>query len=144
MSRSGVLSTIDSLLSGVSSPSFISVYQGEPLSIPATPSVAFWITSHEELFTTLADSSTSTEFTIQCYWRMQSSPNVRETVEGEVWDAIVNIKTALRGDSNLSGNCTDSMPQNADIGFSEIGGIAYRTVTIPYSVEIYGEVPIVP
>ena len=75
---------------------------------------------------------------------MQSSPDVRETIEAEVWDAIVNIKTALRGDSNLSGNCTDSNPLDAEVSYEEIGGIVYRLATIPLEVEIYGESVITP
>ena len=144
MSRSGVISTIDSLLSGVSSPTFAAVYQGEPLSIPTTPIAAFWIEAHDELFTTLGDSSTTALFTIQCYWRMQTTPDVRETIEAEVWDAIVNIKIALRGDSNLSGNCTDSSPGNTEVSYEEIGGNVYRIATIPFEVEIYGEAVITP
>tara|TARA_R110002012_G_scaffold72036_3_gene184354 strand:+ start:5503 stop:5937 length:435 start_codon:yes stop_codon:yes gene_type:complete len=144
MSRSGVISTIDTLLSGVTSPTFAAVYQGEPLSIPTTPVAAFWLEAHNELFTTFGDSSTTATFTIQCYWRMQSSPDVRETIEAEVWDAIVNIKTALRGDSNLSGNCTDSNPLDAEVSYEEIGGIVYRLATIPLEVEIYGESVITP
>ena len=144
MSRSGVLSTIDSLIGGVSSPTFAAVYQGEPLSIPTTPVAAFWLEDHSELFTTLGDASTVATFTIRCYWRMVESPDVRETIEAEVWDAIVNIKTALRGDANLSGNCTDSNPTEASIEFEEIGGNVYRTITIGFEVEIYGEMSIVP
>ena len=144
MSRSGVLSTIDSLISGVTSPTFTAVYQGEPLSIPTTPVAAFWLEDHSELFTTLGDASTVATFTIRCYWRMVESPDVRETIEAEVWDAIVNIKTALRGDSNLSGNCTDSNPIDAEISYEEIGGIVYRLATIPLEVEIYGESVITP
>jgi len=144
MTRAGVLSTIDSLISGVSSPTFTAVYQGEPLSIPTTPVAAFWLEAHDELFTTLGDSSTTAMFTIQCYWRMQTSPDVRETIEAEVWDAIVNIKTALRGDSNLSGNCTDSSPLDAEVSYEEIGGNVYRIATIPFEVEIYGEMSITP
>ena len=144
MSRSGAITTIDSLLSGVTSPTFTAVYQGQPLSIPTTPIAAFWLNTHEEDFTTLTDSSTIATFLITCYWRMQPSPDVRETIEGEVWDAIVNIKSALRGDSALSGNCTDSRPGTATVGFEDFGAAIFRTVTIPFEVDIYGEVQIVP
>lgn len=144
MSRSGVLTTIDSLIDGVTSPDFAVVYRGEPLSIPTTPVAAFWLEEHNELFTTLGDASTVATFMIRCYWRMVESPDVRETIEAEVWDAIVNIKTALRGDANLSGNCTDSNPTEASIDFEEIGGNVYRTVSIGFDVEIYGEMSITP
>ena len=101
-------------------------------------------TGQREDFTTLGDSSTIAEFTIRCYWRMQASPDMRESIEAEMWDAIVGIKTALRADSNLSGNATDSRPGDASAGYIEIGGLVFRQVSIPFSVNIYGESPIVP
>ena len=144
MSRSGVLSTIDSLISGVSSPTFTAVYQGEPLQVPTTPIAAFWISSQSEDFQTLGDASTTLELMIQCYWRQQLSPNVRESIELEIYDAIVSIKTALRGDSNLSGNCTDSRPGTATVGIQVVGGTPFRTLSIPFFVDVYGEETITP
>ena len=144
MSRAGVLSTIDSLISGVSSPTFTAVYQGEPLQVPTTPIAAFWISSQSEDFQTLGDASTTLELMIQCYWRQQLSPNVRESIELEIYDAIVSIKTALRGDSNLSGNCTDSRPGTATVGIQVGGGTPFRTLSIPFFVDVYGEETITP
>ena len=144
MSRAGVLSTIDSLISGVSSPTFPAVYQGEPLQVPTTPIAAFWISSQSEDFQTLGDASTTLELMIQCYWRQQLSPNVRESIELEIYDAIVSIKTALRGDSNLSGNCTDSRPGTATVGIQVVGGTPFRTLSIPFFVDVYGEETITP
>ena len=144
MSRAGVLSTIDSLISGVSSPTFTAVYQGEPLQVPTTPIAAFWISSQSEDFQTLGDASTTLELMFQCYWRQQLSPNVRESIELEIYDAIVSIKTALRGDSNLSGNCTDSRPGTATVGIQVVGGTPFRTLSIPFFVDVYGEETITP
>ena len=144
MSRAGVLSTIDSLISGVSSPTFTAVYQGEPLQVPTTPIAAFWISSQSEDFQTLGDASTTLELMIQCYWRQQLSPNVRESIELEIYDAIVSIKTALSGDSNLSGNCTDSRPGTATVGIQVVGGTPFRTLSIPFFVDVYGEETITP
>ena len=83
MSRAGVLSTIDSLVGGISSPTLTAVYQGEPLSIPTTPVAAFWLEEHNELFTTLNDASTQVDFVIRCYWRIQPSPEDRKSVVRE-------------------------------------------------------------
>ena len=96
------------------------------------------------MFETFGDASTTAVFTISCYWRQQLSPDVRESIEDEIWDAAVNIKTALRGDSNLSSNCTDSRPGNAVIDIEVMGGQPFRTLTIPFEVEIYGEETITP
>ena len=139
-----MLATIDSLISGVSSPTFTAVYQGEPLQVPTTPIAAFWISSQSEDFQTLGDASTTLELMIQCYWRQQLSPNVRESIELEIYDAIVSIKTALRGDSNLSGNCTDSRPGTATVGILVVGGTPFRTLSIPFFVDVYGEETITP
>ncbi len=142
MTRAGAIAAIDTALSSVTNPTFTAVYIGEPLSIPTTPMAAFWLTSHVEDFTTLGDSSTVAEFTIRCYWRMQTSPNVRETIEDEIWDTIVAVKTALRADSALGTNATDSRPGDATCGYIEIGGLVFRQATIPFTVNIYGESPI--
>lgn len=139
MSRAGVISAIESALGSVTNPTLTAIYIGEPLSIPTTPIAAFWLTSHRENFQTLGDASTVAEFTIRVYWRMQQSPNVRETIEAEMWDAVVAIKTALRADSALGGNATDSRPSDASFAYAEIGGNVYRIATIPFSVDIYAE-----
>ena len=84
------------------------------------------------------------EFMVRCYWRMQVSPDMRQSIEGEIWDAIVGIKTALRADSNLTGNATDSRPGDASTGYIEIGGLVFRQASIPFDVNIYGESTITP
>jgi hypothetical protein len=61
-----------------------------------------------------------------------------------MWDAIVGIKTALRADSELGGNATDSRPGDATTGYIELSGVAFRQVTISFEVDIYGEYPIAP
>lgn len=144
MTRAGVITSIQDAIGNVSTPVFAAVYVGEPLSIPTVPCAAFWLTNHREDFETLGDSSTTAEFVIRLYWRMQTSANVRETVEAEMWDAVVAVKTELRGDSNLGGNATDSKPGDASFGYLEISGNVYRTATIPLNVYMYGESDIDP
>ena len=142
MSRSGVLDRIDALLGTVSDPQFVSVIRGEPLSISGTPSVAFWITGRTVRELTLADASSNTEIMIRAYFRMQQSQDVRESLELNIWDAIVNIDTALRSDSDLAGNASDIEIGDASTGYTEIGGVAYRTVDIALSILLLGEVSI--
>ena len=144
MTRAGLLNTIDSLLGSVSNPTFAAVLRGEPLMIPTTPIAAFWLTQHEEDFTTLGDASTTAEFTIQCYWRMTSAQDVRESLELEIWDAISGVKSALRGDAALSGNCTDSRPGFATTGYIDLSGVTFKVASIPFFVEIYGSETITP
>jgi|TARA_R100000049_G_C1916838_1_gene62929 hypothetical protein len=144
MSRSGAIDRIDALLATVSDPAFTAVMRGEPLSIPGTPMLAFWLTGREDTSMTLTDVSSTTSFTVRAYLRMQSSQDVRESIELDLWDAMVNIDTALRSDANLAGNVTDSDVGDCNVGYTEIGGVIYRTVDIPFSVQIYGEISITP
>jgi hypothetical protein len=135
---------IDALLGTVSDPSFGAVLRGEPLSIARTPTVAFWLTSREVSFMTLKDVSSFTQFTVRAYFRMQVSQDVRESTELDIWDAVVNIDSALRGDSDLAGNVQDMEIGTATTAYIEIGGIVYRTIEIPLTVEIMSEVTITP
>ncbi len=144
MSRSGALDRIDTLLASVTSPTFGSVLRGEPMSIPETPTVAFWFAGRDVDFTTLRDVSSISEFTIRAYWRLQISKNIREDIELDLWNAAVNIPAALRGDSDLSGNVTDMVIGGSTTAFTEMGGIAYRTLDVPVTLEIYSEVTITP
>ncbi len=144
MSRSGVIDRIDALLASVSSPTFGEVLRGEPMMLSQTPSVAFWLANREVEFLTLGDASSLTEFTIRAYWRLQVSRDIREDVELEVWNAIVNIDTALRGDSDLAGNADNIVIGTASTGYTDMGGVAYRTLEISLSVQIMGEVTITP
>ena len=135
---------IDAVLGTVSDPSFGAVLRGEPLSIARTPTVAFWLTSREVSFMTLKDVSSFTQFTVRAYFRMQASQDVRESTELDIWDAVVNIDSALRGDSDLAGNVQDMEIGTATTAYIEIGGIVYRTIEIPLTVEIMSEVTITP
>ena len=144
MSRAGALTRIDALLSSVNDPQFAAVMRGEPLGISGTPLCAFWLTGRTTTAMTLRDTITETTFTIRVYFRMQSSGDVRESIEEELWDAATNIDVALRGDADLSGNVSDSNVGNAVTGYTNIGGVAYRTLDIPFTVEIMGDVTITP
>tara|TARA_B100000745_G_C20070679_1_gene365469 strand:+ start:109 stop:543 length:435 start_codon:yes stop_codon:yes gene_type:complete len=144
LSRSGALDRIEALLDGVTDPNFIIVARGEPLSISATPMVAFWLSSREVTFLTFTNASTTTEITIRVYFRMQASQDMRGTTELDVWDAMVNIDTALRSDSNLSDNISDMEIGPCNTGYMEIGGVAYRTMDVILTLEILDEVAITP
>ncbi len=118
MSRSGALDRIDTLLGTVSDPTFTAVLRGEPLAIAGSPTAAFWVQGREVDFLTLKDVSSITEITIRAYFRMQGSPDIREDLELNIWDAIVNIDTALRGDSDLSGNVNEIEIGSASTGYT--------------------------
>jgi len=144
VSRSGALAQIDTLLSAISDPAFVAVYRGEPLAISGSPVLAFWLTGRREAFETLGDVGSVVTATIRAYFRMQDSADVRESIEEEVWDAMYQIDSQLRSDADLGGNVTDSSVGAATVGYQNMSGGVFRTVSIPYEMEIMGEVTIGP
>jgi len=81
---------------------------------------------------------------VRAYFRLQASADVRESIELELWDSMVEVDTKLRSDANLDGNCTDSTVGSATVSTLEVSGSLYRTATIPFSIQIYEEVTITP
>ena len=114
------------------------------MSISQTPVLAFWINGRSVDFLTLADESSRVDMTIRAYFRMQVSQDVRESVELDLWDAAVNIDTALRGDSDLAGNVTDIEIGDMSTAYTDMGGVAYRTLDVPLTLILMGDVAITP
>ena len=144
MSRSGALSQIDTLLSTISDPAFVAVYRGEPLAIAGSPVLAYWLTGRIAAFETLGDIGSRVSVMVRAYFRMQDSPDVRESIEEAVWDAMYQIDAKLRSDANLGSNVTDSNVGPATIGYVNMGGGVFRTVSVPFEMELMGEVTITP
>ena len=61
-----------------------------------------------------------------------------------MWNAMANIETALRSDTDLAGNVSDASFGDMTTAYLEVSGTVYRVVDIPYSVEILGETTITP
>ena len=144
MSRSGALSQIDTLLSTISDPAFVAVYRGEPLAIAGSPVLAYWLTGRIAAFETLGDIGSRVSVMVRAYFRMQDSPDVRESIEEAVWAAMYQIDAKLRSDANLGSNVTDSNVGPATIGYVNMGGGVFRTVSVPFEMELMGEVTITP
>ena len=144
MSRAGAIAQIDTLLSTITDPAFTTVVRGEPLAISGSPMLAFWITGRTSDFETLTDIGSRTSVLVRAYFRMQDSQDVRESIEEEVWDTMVQGDTKLRSDANLGGNVTDSSVGAATVGYINMSGGVFRAVSIPFEMEILGEVTITP
>jgi|TARA_R110002020_G_scaffold184738_4_gene381862 hypothetical protein len=144
MSRSGALDRIDALLSEITDPPFVGVIRAEPLALAGTPVVCFWISGRQDRYETLGDIGSTTTVLIRAYWRLQSSRVIQEAVELDIWDAAVNIDSQLRSDANLAGNVTDSRVGAGSVQIMQVGDAFYRTLTVPYEMDIYGEVTITP
>ena len=138
------MARIDALLSGISDPVFTAVYQGEPLAISSTPVLAFWLTGQEVTAGTMTSQGTTTRLTVRAYFRMQVSPDIRESMEEDVWDAMTNIHSALVADIELNGHASDLRIGIAEAGFIEIGGNAFRTVSVPIEVDILEVITVAP
>jgi hypothetical protein len=144
LSRSGAIAQIDTLLSTISDPAFVAVYRGEPLAIAGSPVLAYWMTGRTNDFETLGDIGSRVAVMVRAYFRMQDSPDVRESIELAVWDAMYQIDAKLRSDADLGGNVTDSSVGAATIGYTTMSGGVFRTVSVPYEMELMGEVTITP
>lgn len=144
MSRSGAIAQIDTLLSTISDPAFVAVYRGEPLAIAGSPVLAYWMTGRTNDFETLGDIGSRVAVMVRAYFRMQDSPDVRESIELAVWDAMYQIDVKLRSDADLGGNVTDSSVGAATIGYTTMSGGVFRTVSVPFEMELMGEVTITP
>ena len=125
MTRAGAIAQIDTRLSTITDPAFVGVYRGELLAISGTPVLAFWVDRRVSKAVTLSNAGSTTTFTIRAYFRMQTSPDVRESVE-------------------LGGNVSDSRLLEFVGGYVQMSGNMYRTVTVPYEVDILEEVTITP
>ena len=144
MSRSGALARIDVLLSEITDPAFTGVVRGEPLAISGSPLLAYWITGRVSDTPTLGDIGSRTSILIRAYFRMQDSQDVRETLAEEVWDTMVQVGTKLSSDVDLGGNVTDSSVGSATVGYINMSGGVFRAVSIPYEMQILGEVTVTP
>jgi hypothetical protein len=144
MSRSGALDRIDVLLSTISDPAFTAVIRAEPLALSGTPVLAYWVQGRTDGWQTLSDIGSTTTIMVRAYFRLQVSANVRESIELELWDTMVEVDSKLRSDANLDGNCTDSTVGSATVSTLDMGGALYRVVTIQFDIQIYEEVTIAP
>jgi hypothetical protein len=144
VSRSGALDRIDVLLSTITDPVFTAVIRAEPLALSGTPVLAYWVQGRTNGWQTLGDIGSTTTIMIRAYFRLQASADVRESIELELWDSMVEVDSKLRSDANLDGNCTDSTVGSATVSTIDLGGSFYRTATISFDLQIYGEVTITP
>jgi len=138
------LDRIDVLLSSITDPAFTAVIRAEPLALSGTPVLAYWVQGRTGGWQTLSNIGSTTRIMIRSYFRLQASADVRESIELELWDAMVEVYTKLRSDANLAGNCTDSTVGAATVATLDMGGGLYRTATIPFDIQIYEEVTITP
>ena len=135
------MTQIETILKANDDPDFDIVYKHEPLSIPSGDRVAeFFFTGESQKAMTLGNVMLTQDFTIRVYFRIQAAPQARNTAELELWNACRSVQTGLSADRQLGGNTTDMVIGDADVGYSDIGGVTFRTLSIPLGlVELEGE-----
>ena len=144
MTRAGALDRMDVLLSTITDPPFTAVVRAEPLALAGTPVLAFWVQSRTPGWQTLGNIGSTPTIMGRAYFRMQAAADVRESIELQVWDAMVQIETKLRSDADLAGNVTDSSVGPAQVQYLTIDGAVFRCVTVPFEIQIYEEITITP
>ena len=135
---------IDVLLSSITDPAFTAVIRAEPLALSGTPVLAYWVQGRTGGWQTLSNIGSTTRIMVRAYFRLQASADVRESIELELWDAMVEVDTKLRSDADLAGNCTDSTVGAATVATLDMGGGLYRTATVQFDIQIYEEINITP
>ena len=130
MSRSGAITTIKTIMGAVSSPTFQVVLIGEPLSIPSGDRVISAYFNGESAKTkTLGNVMVTQNWTVRAYFRVAPSQKAREALELELWDAVRSIQTGFRADSQLGGNVTDLDISLATVGWIDLGGNTFRSIS---------------
>ena len=130
MSRSGAITTIKTIMSAVSSPTFQVVLIGEPLSIPSGDRVISAYFNGESAKTkTLGNVMVTQNWTVRAYFRVAPSQKAREALELELWNAVRSIQTGFRADSQLGGNVTDLDISLATVGWIDLGGNTFRSIS---------------
>ena len=130
MSRSGALTTIKTIMDSVSSPTFQVVLIGEPLSLPSGDRViAAWFNGESEKTKTLGNVMVTQGWTVRAYFRVGANMKMRESLELELWNAVRSIQTGFRADSQLGGNVTDLDISLANVGWVDIGGNTFRSIS---------------
>jgi hypothetical protein len=130
VSRSGALTTIKTIMDNVSSPTFQVVLIGEPLSLPSGDRViAAWFNGESEKSKTLGNVMVTQVWTVRAYFRVGATMKLRESLELELWNAVRSIQSDFRADSQLGGNVTDLEISLANVGWVDIGGNTFRSIS---------------
>ena len=117
-------------MDSVSSPTFQVVFIGEPLSIPTGDSViAAYFNGETAKTKTLGNVMVTQTWTVRAYFRVAPSQKAREALELELWNAVRSIQTGFRADSQLGGNVTDLDISLATVGWTDIGGNTFRSIS---------------
>ena len=143
MTRSGCMSQIQTLIEGIStlSPAIVAVTQGPAMSIPTTPWATYEISAVNNLeeFASLTDESSESLILVKVFNRAPLAPQEGDTVAIQQWECMAALRTALKGDSTLGGNCDNLFINTASTGVEEINGAFYYVITAQLTIQILSD-----
>lgn len=122
LDHSVIIDRFEAILTAVSTPTFLAVIPGEPLGLPlGGPYTAFWYlgrgmgTRSGEM--SLSNALITERWHIECWWPREPERATFERWENDISDADQAIQMAIRGDSQLSGQCSDLWLSDSAIGY---------------------------
>lgn len=132
--RPAVIAAIDAVLKAITDPKPQVVYSGEPANLPNNVVFAYWYNGDTPYSKggaegkTLGNAMVDEWFTIRAYFPYIDSPQLRNSVEADIWSAVRNIKAGFRGGSTLGGLVTDLDLSDAVIEWIVLGGGGRRRI----------------
>jgi hypothetical protein len=145
MSFSGALTTIGTHCTTAGTAltrTVADVGRGEPATPPG-PCIRFWYVGDGDptrfAARTLKDVTVGERVMIRLYLPVSNRDSApAQTVESDLQAFVVALKTALWGDSQLGGNCADLDVGAAETGWLLLDGGAWRTVSVPLTLDLVG------
>lgn len=122
LDHAAIIDRFEAILGGVTTPVFEAVIPGEPLGLPlGGPYAAFWYlgrgagTRSGEM--SLSNVMVTEQWHVECWWLREPERATFERWENDISDADQAIQTAIRGDSQLSGECSDLWVSDSSVGY---------------------------
>lgn len=111
--RTVATARIQALLEGITSPSFVDVFQGEPLGLPpGGPYACWWYTGDQDAEVgrqTLGNVMVDEVFRIAVFWPRVVERTVLPSQEADIWAVSRKVQTAFIGDSTLNDTATSGV-----------------------------------
>jgi hypothetical protein len=143
--HSAVIDRFEAILTANITPVFAAVFPGEPLGLPlGGPYAAFWYlgrgigTRSGEM--SMGNAMITESWSFACWWPREPERATLERWENDISDADQAIQTAIRGDSQLSGLCSDLWVDGSSVGYRSfpLGSqpkSLYRALTFTVHIE---------
>ena len=121
---------IDFIIKAIATPKWDAVFSGEPTQLTNGPCAAYWYNGDTPYGDgkTLGNVMVTEHFTIRAYFPFADAPSLRKTIEIKIWDAVRNLKSGFRGDSDLNSLVTDLDIGDANVEWLQLTSGAIRRI----------------